>query len=147
MKIPTVKVSYRNTCQKKDRFKINNSQNSFDVLSLYWDKDTIELKESFVLIALNRANEVLGIAEISNGGVSGTIVDLKIVFSIAVAGLASAIIIAHNHPSGNIKPSQADFDITEKIKKGADILDITLLDHLILTPQGEYYSFADNGNI
>ena len=86
----------------------------------------------------------MGMCPISKGGVSGTVVDLKIIFATALKGRASAIILAHNHPSANLNPSQADIDLTKKIGKAGRLLDINVLDHLILSPEGEYYSFADN---
>lgn len=89
----------------------------------------------------------MAICPISKGGVSGTVVDLKIVFAAALKGRASSIILAHNHPSGNLKPSQADIELTRKFRKAGEILDISVLDHLILSPDGDYYSFADENRM
>ena len=83
---------------------------------------------------------------ISKGGIHGTVADLRLIFSVALTSLASAIIVAHNHPSGNLQPSDADSRLTQKIKAAGNQLDITLLDHIILTKES-YYSFADEGNI
>jgi len=93
---------------------------------------------------LNRAGRVLGIIEVSSGGLSGTVADPKVVFSAALKGNASSIILAHNHPSGNLRPSQADLDLTKKIQRGGQLLDITVSDHLIITSEG-FYSFTDEG--
>ncbi len=93
---------------------------------------------------LNKANKVLGTCTITSGTVSGTIADPKLVFATALKANASGIIIAHNHPSGNLKPSKADELITAKIKSGSQYLDINVMDHLIITKEG-YYSFADEG--
>jgi DNA repair protein RadC len=87
---------------------------------------------------------VLGISEISTGGFAGTVADPKVIFSIALKACASSIILSHNHPSGNLKPSQADLNLTRKIKSGGELLDIAVLDHIILTSDS-YFSFADEG--
>ena len=101
--------------------------------------------EEFWIILLNRANKVIGKERISAGGVSGTVVDAKIVFRKALEGNpASSIILCHNHPSGNNQPSQADIDLTKKLKEAGTTLDILILDHLIIAESG-YYSFADKG--
>ena len=106
----------------------------------------INLKQEQVeIVLLNRANKVLGISEVSTGGFSGTVADPKVIFSIALKACASSIIL-HNHPSGNLKPSQADLNLTKKIKNGGELLDIAVLDHIILTADS-YFSFADEGLI
>jgi DNA repair protein RadC len=102
--------------------------------------------EEFWLLILNRANAVIKKELISRGGVSGTVVDTKIIFKTAVQHYASSLIICHNHPSGNLKPSEADIKITKNIKEAGRIMDIPLIDHLIITDSG-YYSFADEGMI
>jgi len=100
--------------------------------------------EEFWLLVLNRANLVIKKELISRGGVSGTVVDTKIIFKAAVENYASSIIICHNHPSGNLKPSEADIRITKNIKDAGKLMEIPLLDHLIITENG-FYSFADEG--
>ena len=103
--------------------------------------------EEFWIILLNRANKVISKEQISTGGVSGTVVDAKIIFRKALeVAPASSIILCHNHPSGNFKPSQADIDLTIKLKKAGETLDILVLDHLIIA-ENNYYSFADEGRI
>jgi DNA repair protein RadC len=100
--------------------------------------------EEFWLLLLNRANLVLRKELISKGGVAGTVVDTRIIFKAAVEQYASSIIICHNHPSGNIKPSEADIRITKNIKEAGKIMEVPLFDHIIVTDNG-YYSFADEG--
>ncbi|KAB7728760.1 DNA repair protein RadC [Rudanella paleaurantiibacter] len=100
--------------------------------------------EEFWILLLNRANEVLRPVQISAGGVSGTVADPKLIFKQAVENLASSIILVHNHPSGNLTPSQADKDLTRKLREGGKLLDIPVLDHLIFTDRA-YLSFADEG--
>ena len=100
--------------------------------------------EQFWVLLLNRANEVIRPQQISIGGVSGTVADPKMIFKAAIEHLASAIILVHNHPSGNLTPSQADKELTKKVKEGGKTLDIPVLDHLIFSDNG-YFSFADEG--
>jgi DNA repair protein RadC len=102
--------------------------------------------EEFWLLLLNKATEVVARKKLSTGGTSGTVVDVKMAFKIALDAHASAIIAVHNHPSGNLKPSDADIDLTRKMKEAGKILDLPLLDHLIVSEKG-YYSFADEGGI
>ncbi|OBX24227.1 MULTISPECIES: JAB domain-containing protein [Bizionia] len=144
MKISEISVSYSGGNKMKQ--KVRNSKDSYDILLGCWDKNIIELQEEFKVLLLNRSNSVLGIYALSKGGVSGTVVDPKLVFSVALKCNASNIIIAHNHPSGNLSPSEADKRITIKLKKAGEFLDIELLDHVIITKSG-FYSFADNGLI
>ena len=96
------------------------------------------------MLLLNRANKVLGIVEISKGGTAGTVVDPKIVFAAAIKTNCSAIILAHNHPSGNLRPSDQDIRLTRKLKECGNLLEINVWDHLIITREG-YLSFADEG--
>lgn len=100
--------------------------------------------EEFWILLMNRANEILRPVQISAGGVSGTVADPKIIFKQALEHLASSMILLHNHPSGNLTPSQADKDLTRKLRDAGKLLDIPVLDHLIFTDKA-YYSFADEG--
>lgn len=109
-----------------------------------WNSDTIEFFEQFKILLLNQSNKVLGIYEVSSGGISGTVVDLRMIFAAALKANAVSLIMVHNHPSGQTRPSEADKQITRKVKEAGSILDIKLLDHLIITPES-YYSFADEG--
>lgn len=142
MEIAEVNVSYSNN--NKEKLKINNSKDSYNVLIACWNQHIIELQEEFKVLLLNRNNQVIGIYPLSRGGVAGTVVDPKLVFSVALKCNASNIIIAHNHPSGNLTPSEADKRITKKLKKAGEYLDITVLDHIIMTKE-DFYSFSDNG--
>ena len=100
--------------------------------------------EEFWILLLNRANKIIGQERISSGGVAGTVADPKVIFKKAIENTASGIIACHNHPSGNLKPSKQDRDLTRQLKEGAKLLDIQLLDHIIVSDTG-YYSFADEG--
>lgn len=141
-KIAEIKVSYSN--KQNERRKVNSSLDIYEMLRSVWSNKTIELQEEFKIVYLNNNNEVLGIYPMSKGGITGTVVDIRLVFSVGLKCNATGIILAHNHPSGNLKPSEGDFTITRKIKKGSELLDIKLLDHLIITKQ-DYFSFADQG--
>lgn len=121
-------------------------RSSNDVYTLFHPLLSDLSYEEFWLIYLNRANKVISRLKISQGGISGTITDVRLIMKKALEVLASSIIICHNHPSGNREPSDADKRITQKIKEAASYFDISLLDHLIVTDNG-YYSFADSGNL
>ncbi len=123
--------------------KVTCSNDAVEVLRSIWS-DQIEYREEFVILCLNRANKVLGYSKISSGGTSGTVADPKIIFQIALKSNASSIILAHNHPSGNINPSDSDLKLTKKLKNAGTLLDIPVLDHIILTNES-FFSFADEG--
>ena len=106
----------------------------------------IELKEYFVIILLNRANQPIGYHKLSEGGLSGTVVDIRLAFAIAIKSLSCGMILVHNHPSGNQQPSSADISLTTKFINAGTLLDVPVLDHIILTSEG-YCSFADEGHL
>lgn len=139
IQIREVQVSYQPL--RGTLFQVRSSQSAYDYISRVYDEATIGLYEEFMVLLLNRANRVLGCLKLSRGGLTGTVVDLRILLK----AMASGIIIAHNHPSGNLKPSDADRELTSQIKQAGKLLDITLLDHLILGTEGDYVSFADEG--
>lgn len=121
--------------------KIAGSRDAYDILKA----DLLDIShEEFWIVLLNRANRVIKKSQISQGGVAGTVADPKIIFKLALEELASGIILAHNHPSGNLTASQADLDLTKKIKDAGKLLDIQVLDHIIVAGQ-KYFSFADEG--
>jgi len=133
----------RKSVEPKQRKKIISSNDAYqEMQSLLAD-----LKhEQFWILLLNRANQIISKVQISSGGVAGTVVDAKLIFKPALEVLASGIILLHNHPSGNLKPSKQDIDITKKLITGAKNLDINILDHLIISEMG-YLSFKDEGLI
>lgn len=142
--VSEIKVSYSTTNTPK--VKITSGDVAFELLLSLWDLDTIELQEEFKVLLLNRANEVLGIYPLSRGGITGTVVDSRLIFAVALKCNATGIIICHNHPSGTLKPSNTDITLTKSIKKCADFLDITLIDHLIITKHG-FFSFLNEGKL
>jgi DNA repair protein RadC len=126
---------------KKELNQIKCSSDARDLILPYFLDLT---HEEFFCIFLNRANKVIKIDQLSKGGISGTVTDIRILFKNAILNTASGVIVAHNHPSGNLNPSDSDSKITAKIKEAGNLLDIQLLDHLIIY-DSDYYSFADNG--
>ncbi len=125
--------------------RIATAKESYDFIRQFYGDD-IEIFESFFLLCLNRKNETIGYAKISQGGMSGTVVDMKIVAKFAVESMANGVIVAHNHPSGSLTPSENDKELTTKIVEGLKLLDIKVYDHIILTSNA-YYSFANEGLI
>ena len=142
-KMTEIEVTYRNRIPYKDMAKISSSASAADYFRKVWS-DRMDHIEEFMVILLNRANRALGWAVISRGGFSGTVADPKVIFQLALKSCASSIILGHNHPSGNLKPSESDMRLTKKLKSAGVSLDLPVLDHIILTSDS-YYSFADEG--
>ncbi|MDT0689923.1 MULTISPECIES: JAB domain-containing protein [Flavobacteriaceae] len=145
IKVNEIAISYSGNLKTNQLPKITSSQNAAELLYGQWNKNNIELHETFKIMLLNNANKVKGIYEVSTGGITGTLVDLRIIFAVVLKSLTTAVILAHNHPSGTLRPSEPDKRLTQKIKKAGELFDIKVLDHLILTPDGNYFSFADEG--
>ena len=137
-KAAEVKLTYKSRVKASERYRIKNAEDAANLFFKVWDRSTIEHVEEVKLILLNRANRVLGITTVSRGGMSGSVIDTRVILQYAIKANASAVILAHNHPSGNLKPSDADLRITERVKEALDIVDIRLLDHLILNKDEEY---------
>lgn len=144
-KVNEITIKYQGNFRIKQAPKITSSGSATELLFVAWNKDHIGLQECFKVILLNNYNKVKGIFEVSIGGITGTLVDVRILFAVILKSLSTSIILAHNHPSGNLNPSEADKRLTEKIKNAAMLFDIKVLDHLIITPDGDYFSFADEG--
>jgi len=146
--VAEVSLIYVTKVKPSDRLAVKCSRDAQKIFFDSWNQSTIEHKETFKMLLLNRANKVLGMTTISEGGLSGTVTDVRLIFQYAIKGNASGIIIAHNHPSGNQNPSESDLKITQKIKEAGNLLDIQLLDHIIITPEMDLYrSFADEGQL
>lgn len=142
--VAEVELIYKSKVKASKRPKIVSSKDAYRILLETWNENKMEFVEQFKVLFLNRDNKVLGIFEVSTGGVSGTVADPKVIFVAALKANACAIVISHNHPSGNLKPSRQDEELTQKIKLAGQFLDIKVMDHLIVTFEG-YYSFADEG--
>lgn len=127
------------------RETVGSSKDGVNFIRRFYSDD-IEIFESMFLLLLNRANKTIGYAKLSQGGITGTVCDVKIVAKYCIDSLASSAIVAHNHPSGNLKPSEADKKMTAQLKSALKLIDCNLLDHVILT-SSDFYSFADNGEL
>jgi len=126
--------------------KISSSKDSYDYFWKLWDKNAINIQEEFIVLYLDRQNKIKGYNKLSKGGIAGTVVDSSIILATASKALASGVIVAHNHPSGNIKPSDADIKFTKQLKEALKLVSINLLDSQIIVPtEGSYYSMADEG--
>ena len=146
-RVAEIKVTYQPKIKKEERYIVTSSQDAYLVfVQQIIDYETIDYTEVFWILLLNRANEVIGYKEVSKGGISGTVVDARVIFGVAVKCNACSLILCHNHPSGNKQPSQTDIDLTKKLVEGGKQLDIIVLDHLIVTREG-YFSMADEGHI
>ncbi len=144
MEVAEIKVSY--STNQVDKIKLTNCVEVFEFILSKWDLDIIEFQEECKIILVNRANFVLGIYDLSKGGITGTVVDIRVILSVALKCNASGIILVHNHPSGNLKASEADKTITEKLKNACDLLEISLIDHLIIS-RHSFFSFTQDGLI
>jgi DNA repair protein RadC len=142
--VAEIQLSYKSNVKASLRPKVTSSRDAYEILKQNWDDSKIEFVEQFKVMLMNRAKKVIGIFEVSTGGVSGTVADPKVIFVAALKGNASGIIVAHNHPSGNLTASQADIDLTKKLKSAGQFLELQLLDHIIVTTE-KYFSFADEG--
>ncbi|RYF37896.1 MAG: DNA repair protein [Chitinophagaceae bacterium] len=144
--VAEITVAYINKQSAKERPIISTSADAHAILLNAFNLDTIGIQEQFIVMYLNRANQVLGTYRCSVGGVTGTVADPRLILATALKVVSVSMILCHNHPSGTLRPSRQDEELTTKIKEGAKFLDIKVLDHLILSPCGErYYSFADEG--
>lgn len=142
--VSEISVSYSHTYKRK--IKVTGADSAHKTLRKMWDTNLLNIQEQFCVLFLNNSNEVVGFRCLSSGTLTASLVDFKILFGLACKSLSSAIIIAHNHPSGKLQPSQGDINVTKKIKEAGNMLDIKLLDHIILT-QNDYFSLNDNNLI
>jgi DNA repair protein RadC len=142
-----ISAKYSTKIKPSERAKITSSKDGERILRTWYESTgMIEQKEIFCAMLLNRVNKVLGIVKVSEGSATATIVDVQYILRLALLTGAQTLVLCHNHPSGNCKPSQEDLTMTKKVKEAAKLMDIHLLDHVILTTES-YYSFADEGGI
>jgi DNA repair protein RadC len=142
-----VQIIYKSKIPASKRVQIKSSIDAYRLFWQSWDKNTIEYCEEFRILLLNNKNAALGIAEISKGGVTSTIIDPRIIFGHAIKCHASGIILGHNHPSNNPTPSSTDIEITKKLIEAGKVLNIFVLDHIILCGDGSYISLGDEGRM
>ena len=131
-----VRLVYKNRTRAEDRPKVQSPDDAFKILYESWDKDQITLREECKLLLLDNRMHLMSIAPISTGGMTEAIVDPRIVFAIALKRRSHRIILAHNHPTGNLKPSEADLRLTERLSSLGKMMRIDLEDHLIITDEG-----------
>ena len=143
-KVAEVELVYKSKVKASDRPVVHSSTDAANILRILWEEGKMELVEQFKVLFLNRSNKVICIYNLSSGGVTGTVADPKLIFMAALRVNAVSIILCHNHPSGSLKPSKADEELTQKIKQAGNFLDIKVLDHVILSSES-YLSFADEG--
>jgi DNA repair protein RadC len=142
--VAEIQLSYKSKVKASLRPKIESSKDCEAIFRKYWDAEKIEFVEQFKVLMMNRGSKAIGIYEVSSGSTAGTCVDVRGIFVAALKMNASGVILAHNHPSGNLKASQSDKDLTRQMKEAGRFLEIRVLDHIILSSEG-YYSFADEG--
>ena len=137
-----VELTYKST--SRSRSKIYSSEDAYKILLPTYKEGTICYKEYFKVLLLSQSNQVLGYTLISEGGITETCADVRVILQAALLTNSVALVLAHNHPSGNLKPIRQDMEITKQVKEAAKLMRISVIDHLILTDAG-YYSFADEG--
>jgi DNA repair protein RadC len=141
-KVNEISISYHQKVKNDIRVNIKSSQDAADYLRSIWNPDTLNIHETFMVIMLNNANYVNGFYTLSTGGITSTCVDIRILFAIVLKSLSTSIILAHNHPSGNLNPSEADKKLTQKVVKAGKLFDIKTLDHIILSPENKIFQFC-----
>jgi DNA repair protein RadC len=141
---PQIEISLKYKNKKSELFHIDSSVKAVECLREIYNSDTISWTEEAILICLNNDNKVLGHFKLSSGGMTGVIMDQRIIMQVALLSHASGIILSHNHPSGVLKPSDEDIKVTKNLQKCCDLFRVTLMDHIIITDES-YYSFNDNG--
>lgn len=143
-KVAEVQLSYKPHFKAQERPQISSSRQAYDLLMANWDMELINFIEQAKMILLNRNNRVLGIINLSTGGGASTVMDARVIFTTALKANATSLIVAHNHPSGNLRPSSEDIRLTKKLKEAGKLLEIEVHDHLIVT-ESSYYSMAEEG--
>jgi len=143
-KVSEIELTYHPKIRSQDLLKISSSRDAYGLFRENWNDCTISLFEEFKVAILNNDNRCLGILKVSQGGITSTLVDSRLIFATALKACASGLVLCHNHPSGNTAPSNADLKLTKKLIKAAKLLDIRVLDHIILT-EDHYLSFGDEG--
>ena len=145
-KVAEVELSYKNRVPYKERKKVQTSLDAYNLLINYHNDDTIDYKETFKVLYLNQASQVVGCFTLSQGGITSTCVDVRNILQGALLTNAVAMVLAHNHPSGNTRPSREDDRITNQVSKAGELLNIKVLDHIIFTRE-DFYSYNDEGRI
>jgi DNA repair protein RadC len=143
--IQEMEVVYLPTKIQSDKEAILNSREAYKLLKNLFNPNTVSFQEECLVLYLNHASKLLGAQKLSKGGINATVVDIRIILATALKSLSTGIILAHNHPSGKLVPSEADKKITKQLSEASNLMDIKLIDHLIIGPEDGYYSFVDEG--
>ena len=141
--VSEIEITYKPAIGSKP--EVTSSSDAYLILKEYYPENQIALKEYFVVMYLNQANRVIGVQKLSIGGLTSAVADVRLLFGTALKVLATGVVISHNHPSGNLKPSLQDKNLTKQVNEAGKLLDIKLLDHLIITPDNQFISMADQG--
>ena len=142
--IPEIRLKAKNGAIKKVKF--TKSEDCYKYFLEIFDEESLEVYEQVMVVFLNNSNETVGWYKASQGGIAGTVIDVRLVLKAGLDCYATAMIICHNHPSGKLVPSEQDNAITQKLKRASDLIDIELLDHLIISTSG-FYSYQDEGKL
>ena len=145
-RVAEVGLTYKNRVPKKDRKQVFDSYTAYKILKENFSDDTIDYRETFKVLYMNQGCQVLGCFTISEGGITNTLADVRMILQGALLTNAVAMVLAHNHPSGSTRPSRQDDELTHKIVEAANLMDIKVNDHIILTNE-EFYSYCDEGRI
>jgi DNA repair protein RadC len=140
----TLNYKYHNP-SIKDRPLITNASDAVEVIKLVIDMQRIALQEQFIVIYLNQANKVIGTMNVFSGSIKSTVIDIKLILASGILLMSSGVIVAHNHPSGNLKPSREDLALTKRLSTALQYMEMKLVDHFIITPDDDYLSFANEG--
>ena len=140
----TLNYKYHNP-SIKDRPLITNASDAVEVIKLVIDMQRIALQEQFIVIYLNQANKVIGTMNVFSGSIKSTVIDIKLILASGILLMSSGVIVAHNHPSGNLKPSREDLALTKRLFTALQYMEMKLVDHFIITPDDDYLSFANEG--
>jgi DNA repair protein RadC len=143
--IQEMEVVYLPTKMQIDKEAILSSSEAYKLLKNLFNPNTVSYQEECLVLYLNHASKLLGAQKLSKGGINSTIVDIRIILATALKSLSTGIILAHNHPSGKLVPSEADKKITKQLSEASNLMEIKLIDHLIIGPEEGYYSFVDEG--
>jgi DNA repair protein RadC len=143
-----IKVQYEHKPVKIGKGTIKRSEDVIPILKEIYNLDRITYQEEVVVLMFDFSQKLIGYFKLSSGGLTSTIVDTRLLFSVALKSLATGVILSHNHPSGNLKPSSQDIEMTKRLYEAAKIMEINVLDHIIVSPDpSSFYSFADHGQI
>jgi DNA repair protein RadC len=140
----TLNYKYHNP-SIKDRPLITNASDAVEVIKLVIDMQRIALQDQFIVIYLNQANKVIGTMNVFSGSIKSTVIDIKLILASGILLMSSGVIVAHNHPSGNLKPSREDLALTKRLSTALQYMEMKLVDHFIITPDDDYLSFANEG--